>query len=99
MDSPAQAARWAALQALSQTSSHTASNRANRRRAEDFIARASEFGARVHLSTAPKRLGADSVLLWFRAKPQCALTILSLSGVVEAEIAAIDCGIAAYNAR
>jgi hypothetical protein len=100
MDSSAQAAaRWAALQALSQTSTRSASNRANRRRAEDFIARASEFGARVHLSTAPKRIGADSVLLWFRTKPQRALTLLSLSGVIDAEIAAIGCDIAAYNAR
>jgi hypothetical protein len=99
MDSHAQAALWAALQALSQTPNRSVAGQANRRRAEDFIARASEFDARVHFSTAPKRIGADSVLLWFRTKPQRAVTLISLSGVIEAEVVAIGDGIAAYNAR
>jgi hypothetical protein len=87
------------LQMLNRTSSCAGTDRANRRRAGDFIARASEFEARVHFSTAPKRIGADSVLLWFRAKPQRAVTLISLSGVIDAEITAIGDGIAAYNAR
>jgi hypothetical protein len=99
MESDAQAALSAAFQSIGERLSCTKTNRANRQRAEDFIARASEFDARVYLSTAPKRMGADSVLLWFSTQPGRAAALISLSGAIDAEIAAIRAGIAVYNAH
>jgi hypothetical protein len=99
MDADAQAALSAAYHLIRQTSNGARTNKANRQRAEDFIARASEFDARVHLSTAPKRIGADCVLLWFSTKPERRVTVISLSGAIDAEICALDAAIAAYNAH
>ncbi|MGD0472124.1 MAG: hypothetical protein ABSB70_02790 [Candidatus Velthaea sp.] len=99
MDTDAQAALSVAYQWIRQTANSSRANRANIWRADDFIARAGEFNARVHLSTAPKRIGADCILLWFSAKAAGASAVISLAGAIDADIAAIGAEIAVYNAR